>query len=68
MLADTKDEVLKAASEFPEMKKILVGGAKEGWHDFNVEMERFSTHYYRTENTPCGNDPMLMIFTSGTTG
>ena len=62
------DEAEKAAADFPDMCKILVGGKKPGWHDYNVEMERFSTHYFRTEHTPCGNDPMLMLFTSGTTG
>ena len=65
---DVSVEAEKAAAEFPGLLKILVGGKKDGWNDFNVEMERFSTHYYRNENTPCGNDPMLMIFTSGTTG
>ena len=62
------DEAEKAAAEYPDMCKILVGGKKPGWHDFNVEMERFSTHYFRTESSPCGDDPMLMLFTSGTTG
>ncbi len=65
---DVSAEAEKAAAEFPDMIKVLVGGKKDGWNDFNVEMERFSTHYNRTENTPCGNDPMLMLFTSGTTG
>ncbi len=65
---DVSAEAEKAAANFPGMLKILVGGKKEGWNDFNVEMERFSTHFYRTEDTPCGNDPMLMLFTSGTTG
>jgi len=65
---DVSTEAEKAAAEFPGMVKVLVGGKKEGWNDFNVEMERFSTHYYRTENSPCGDDPMLMLFTSGTTG
>ena len=65
---EVSDEAEKAAAEFPGMLKILVGGEKEGWNNFNVEMERFSTHYDRKEDTPCGNDPMLMIFTSGTTG
>ncbi len=65
---DVSVEAEKAAAEFPGMVKILVGGQKEGWNDFNVEMERFSTHYFRNENSPCGNDPMLMLFTSGTTG
>ena len=62
------DEAEKAAANYPGMLKIMVGGKKENWHDFNVEMERFSTRFDRNKNTPCGNDPMLMIFTSGTTG
>ena len=65
---NVSDEAEKAAAAFPGMLKILVGGKKDGWFDFNVEMERFSAHYYRNENTPSGNDPMLMLFTSGTTG
>ncbi|MBO5298737.1 MAG: AMP-binding protein, partial [Clostridia bacterium] len=65
---DVSAEAEKAAAEFPGMIKILVGGKKDGWNDYNVEMERFSTHYNRTENSPCGDDPMLMLFTSGTTG
>ena len=65
---EVSNEAEKASANYPDMIKILVGGKKEGWNDFNVEMERFSTHFYRTENTPCGNDPMLMLFTSGTTG
>ena len=64
---DVSVEAEKAAAAFPDMIKVLVGGKKDGWHDFNVEMERFSTHFDRTENTPCGDDPMLMLFTSGTT-
>ena len=65
---DVSAEAERAAEKYPEMLKILVGGKRDGWNDFNVEMERFSTHYYRTEDTPCGSDPMLMLFTSGTTG
>lgn len=65
---EVSEEAEKAAKEFPNMIKVLVGGVKEGWNNFDVEMERFSTHYNRTENTPCGDDPMLMLFTSGTTG
>ncbi len=65
---EVSTEAEKAAREFPEIKKILVGGKKDGWYDFNVEMERFSTHFYRNDDSPCGDDPMLMLFTSGTTG
>ena len=49
-------------------RKILVGGNREGWLDFDNEYSLYSTHFYRTEETPCGKDPMLMFFTSGTTG
>ena len=61
-------EAEKAAAEFPGMIKVMVGAKREGWADFNVEMERFSTHFDRKPDSPCGDDPMLMLFTSGTTG
>lgn len=48
--------------------KILVGGEREGWHYFDEEYQLFSTHFRRRNDSPCGNDPMLMFFTSGTTG
>ena len=48
--------------------KILVNGSREGWHDFNEEYTMFSSHFNRTEDTACGADPMLMFFTSGTSG
>ncbi len=48
--------------------KILVGEKREGWHDFDEEFPLYSAHYYRTKETACGNDLMLMFFTSGTTG
>ena len=48
--------------------KIMVGGARDGWHDFDSEYTMYSAHFYRTEESPCGNDLMLMFFTSGTTG
>ncbi len=58
----------KSAEKFPDMIKVLVGGRRPRWHDFDSEMALCSDVYERTENTPCGNDPMLMLFTSGTTG
>ena len=58
-----------AAAECPGLEyKILVGGKREGWHDFNEEYTIFSSHFARTADAPCGNDPMLMFFTSGTSG
>ncbi len=50
------------------LTKILVGGSREGWHDLDEEYGLFSRRFLRTEDTPCGDDPMLMFFTSGTTG
>ena len=50
------------------LTKILVGGTREGWHAYNSEYGLFSRRFERTADAPCGNDPMLMLFTSGTTG
>ena len=58
-----------AIANCPQVQtKILVGGKREGWHDFDEEHPLFSAHFYRTEDTPCGDDAMLMFFSSGTTG
>ena len=51
-----------------ELTKIMVGGAREGWHNFDEEYHFFSRRWVRERNAPCGSDPMLMLFTSGTTG
>ncbi len=62
-------QVEAAAANAPSLAhKIIVGGQRNGWHDFDEEYALYSAHYYRTEDTPCGTDPMLMFFTSGTTG
>ena len=50
------------------LTKVLVGGKREGWHDFDEEYGLFSRRYVRADDAPCGDDPMLMLFTSGTTG
>ncbi|MBQ0084405.1 MAG: AMP-binding protein [Clostridiales bacterium] len=66
---DVANQVEIAAKASPTLNcKVLVGGSKEGWHNFDEEYGLYSAHYYRTEDTPCGTDPMLMFFTSGTTG
>ena len=65
-VADAVDE---AAAKCPNLKhKILVNGTREGWRNFNEEYAIFSSHFARAEDAPCGNDPMLMFFTSGTSG
>ena len=50
------------------LTKIIVGGEREGWHHYDSEYGLFSRRYLREPDAPCGNDPMLMLFTSGTTG
>ncbi|MBR2633888.1 MAG: AMP-binding protein, partial [Lentisphaeria bacterium] len=63
------DAVDEAAAQCPELAhKILVNGKKDGWHDFNEEYAMYSSHFARAEDAPCGDDPMLMFFTSGTSG
>ena len=66
---DVADAVDAAAAKSPMLEhKILVGGKREGWRDFDEEYAMFSSRFARAEDAPCGNDPMLMFFTSGTSG
>jgi len=66
---DVANQVDIAQATSPTLTtKVLVGGEKEGWKNFDEEFPLFSAHYYRTEDTACGDDLMLMFFTSGTTG
>ncbi len=66
---DVAQYVDEAALKSPNLEhKILVGGSREGWRDFNEEFTMFSSRFDRAENAPCGSDPMLMFFTSGTSG
>ena len=66
---ETADHVDRAAAKCDCLKtRIMVNGEREGWHNFNEEYELFSGKFERTEQSPCGSDPLLMFFTSGTTG
>ena len=66
---DTADAVDEAALQCPALAhKIIVNGSREGWHNFDEEYTMYSSHYARTADAPCGSDPMLMFFTSGTSG
>ena len=66
---NTPDHVDAAAASYGDLKvKVLVGGNREGWHNFDEEYAMFRGYFPRTEETACGADPMLMFFTSGTTG
>ncbi len=66
---DVANQIDLAQADSPSLKtKILVGGERDGWKNFDEEYRLFSTKFERTEDTPCGNDLSLMFFTSGTTG
>ncbi len=66
---DTANQVDMAAEKSPALTtKIMVGGSRDGWRNFDEEYSMYSTVYERTEDTPCGDDTMLMFFTSGTSG
>jgi acetyl-CoA synthetase len=63
------DEADKAISKCPQVTtKVIVRGDRAGWHSFDSEYSRFTGKFPRTEDSPCGSDPMFMLFTSGTTG
>ena len=66
---DTARQIEIASETCPELRhKLLVGGKRDGWRDFDEEYARFSTHYNRPEKAPGGDDLMIMYFTSGTSG
>jgi acetyl-CoA synthetase len=69
------DEVIKhvenSISESPTLKvKALVGDYREGWLDFNSELEKASDVFERPTGSEAtiNSDIMLLYFTSGTTG
>ena len=62
-------EVDAALEHYDGIKaRIMVHGKREGWRSFEDEFKMYSTHYDRSKSGAGGDDPMLMIFTSGTTG
>ncbi len=66
---DTAEIAERAAEKCDSVKNlIMVGGKREGWHDFDSEYKLFSGKYERSADTSAGEDIALMFFTSGTTG
>ncbi len=66
---DTAHQVELGAENYSGLKnKIIVGKDREGWHNFDSEYKLFRSIYPREDDAPCGDDTMLMFFTSGTTG
>ena len=62
-------EAEKAMARCPSVKlRVMSGGKREGWHCFDEEYEMYSSRFPRTEDSPCGDETMLMLFSSGTSG
>ena len=63
------EHVEEAEKNSPTLKnKIIVNTSREGWRSFDEEYKMFSSNFPRTEDSPCGDDLLLMFFTSGTSG
>ncbi|MBQ3596257.1 MAG: AMP-binding protein [Clostridia bacterium] len=66
---DTYTYAQSAAKKCPQVEKlVMVGGAKEGWLDFDKEYVLFSGKFFRPKDASQGDQAALMFFTSGTTG
>ena len=66
---DVAEQVDIGAENYDGLKnKLIVNGTREGWRSFDEEYTMYSSHYRRTEDSPGGDDLMLMYFTSGTSG
>ena len=64
---ETAEQVELAEAECgPLSFKLMVHGSRPGWGDFDAEVEAAEPLAERCENK--ATDPMLMYFTSGTTG
>ncbi len=60
-------EVDKAQSQCPALTiKSVVGDKREGWSDFNAEIQQHPDTFDRIPTSK--DDPLFMFFTSGTTG
>ncbi len=58
-------EAERAMEQCPQVTiKVIASGQREGWRSFDEEYQMFRSTFPRTEDTPCGDDLMLMYFTS----
>jgi acetyl-CoA synthetase len=62
-------ELAADTCDFPILR-IIAHGERDGWHSFDKEMYECSDVFERPsrKDGAFGSDPMLMFFTSGTTG
>ncbi len=57
----------EAIREYPDIHtKIIVRGQREGWLNYTEELKKFDGRWERVPTSK--DDPMLLYFTSGTTG
>ena len=64
-------EVEKAMAKSPSVKMLMtVGQKRDGWIDFHEEVAKYSPEFPRPvgDNATHNEDPMLLYFTSGTSG
>ena len=63
------DQVEAALPEIPQLKTlILVRAERDGWLSYEKLIETAPDEYMPQQPRPCDNDPLLLYFTSGTTG
>ncbi len=66
---DTAEIAERAAAKCPQVEHlVMVGGKRDGWHDFDSEYTLYTGKYERPADASAGEDTALMFFTSGTTG
>ncbi len=66
---DNTPDAVDAVMNAPTLEhKLIVGADRDGWKRFDEEYKLFSRRYLRTADSACGDDPMIMFFTSGTSG
>ncbi|MDR0396026.1 MAG: AMP-binding protein [Oscillospiraceae bacterium] len=66
VIADSVDEALP---EIPALAaRVVTRKPREGWQSYESLMEAASVSFTPDCPKPCDNDPLLLYFTSGTTG
>ncbi len=64
---DVADAFDEAEANCPTLKtKIIVGGSRKGWYDYNADIEEQPEKWERVETK--STDPFLIYFSSGTSG
>ncbi len=60
------ESIMEAKETCPDVQTMMVRGSREGFRDFDAELLEQSDELRRVETK--AEDPMLLYFTSGTTG